>query len=60
MIEWQSSGEYEDIIYETAQGIAKVTIRVARIERRNTSRMMAAKVPPTQMFCRTSSIEDLM
>src|SRR3978361_2346095 len=25
-LEWQSAGEYEDIRYETAEGIAKITI----------------------------------
>ena len=41
MIEWQPAGEYEDIIYETAEGIAKVTIN--RPEVRNAFR-------PTTLF----------
>lgn len=36
MVEWQRSGRYEDIRYETAEGIAKVTI--ARPEVRNAFR----------------------
>jgi naphthoate synthase len=35
-IAWQKSGEYEDVIYETAEGIAKVTIN--RPEVRNAFR----------------------
>ncbi|WP_150237771.1 1,4-dihydroxy-2-naphthoyl-CoA synthase [Nocardiopsis quinghaiensis] len=36
VIEWQRSGEYSDIIYETAEGIAKITIN--RPERHNAFR----------------------
>ncbi|AFR06584.1 naphthoate synthase [Nocardiopsis alba ATCC BAA-2165] len=36
MIDWQRSGEYSDIIYETAEGIAKITIN--RPERHNAFR----------------------
>ncbi|MFB9803017.1 1,4-dihydroxy-2-naphthoyl-CoA synthase [Streptomonospora salina] len=35
-VEWQRSGEYTDIIYETAEGIAKITIN--RPERHNAFR----------------------
>ncbi|QBI54585.1 1,4-Dihydroxy-2-naphthoyl-CoA synthase [Streptomonospora litoralis] len=35
-VNWQRSGEYADIIYETAEGIAKITIN--RPERRNAFR----------------------
>ncbi|MFC4564246.1 1,4-dihydroxy-2-naphthoyl-CoA synthase [Nocardiopsis mangrovi] len=35
-VEWQRSGEYSDIIYETAEGIAKITIN--RPERHNAFR----------------------
>ncbi|MDT0303909.1 1,4-dihydroxy-2-naphthoyl-CoA synthase [Streptomonospora wellingtoniae] len=35
-VEWQRSGEYADIIYETAEGIAKITIN--RPERHNAFR----------------------
>ena len=41
MIDWQQSGEYTDIVYETAEGIAKVTIN--RPEVRNAFR-------PTTLF----------
>jgi naphthoate synthase len=41
MVEWRPSGEYEDIRYETAEGMAKVTI--ARPEVRNAFR-------PTTLF----------
>ena len=41
MIEWQRSGEYTDIVYETAEGIAKITIN--RPEVRNAFR-------PTTLF----------
>jgi naphthoate synthase len=41
MVDWQPSGEYEDIRYETAEGMAKVTI--ARPEVRNAFR-------PTTLF----------
>jgi naphthoate synthase len=41
MVQWQRSGQYEDIRYETAEGIAKVTI--ARPEVRNAFR-------PTTLF----------
>src|SRR3972149_6475494 len=30
-IAWQQSGSYEDVIYETAEGIAKVTINRPRV-----------------------------
>src|SRR3972149_4699064 len=30
-IAWQRSGSYEDVIYETAEGIAKVTINRPRV-----------------------------
>src|SRR5213596_3311294 len=36
MVEWRPAGEYEDIRYETAEGMAKVTI--ARPEVRNAFR----------------------
>ncbi|GHC83382.1 1,4-dihydroxy-2-naphthoyl-CoA synthase [Nocardiopsis terrae] len=36
VIDWQRSGEYSDIIYETAEGIAKITIN--RPERHNAFR----------------------
>jgi naphthoate synthase len=36
MVEWRSSGEYEDIRYETSEGMAKITI--ARPEVRNAFR----------------------
>ena len=38
-IEWETAGEYEDILYDSADGIAKITIN--RPERRNAFR------PPT-------------
>ncbi|MBX6381370.1 MAG: 1,4-dihydroxy-2-naphthoyl-CoA synthase [Microbispora sp.] len=40
-VDWQRSGEYEDIIYETAEGMAKITIN--RPERHNAFR-------PTTLF----------
>ena len=44
----------------TETGMAIEMTSVARGERRNSSRMIAARVPPTQMFWRTSSIAELM
>src|SRR5688572_10090290 len=41
VMDWKASGEYTDIIYETAEGIAKITIN--RPERRNAFR-------PTTLF----------
>jgi naphthoate synthase len=40
-VDWKRSGEYEDVIYETGEGIAKITIN--RPERRNAFR-------PTTLF----------
>ena len=44
----------------TETGIASEMISVARGERRNKSRMIAARTPPIQMFWRTRSIAELM
>ena len=44
----------------TEIGMASETTSVARAERRKIRRMIAARVPPNQMFCRTSEIDDLM
>src|SRR5688572_7878290 len=40
-VDWQSSGEYADIRYETAEGMAKVTI--ARPEVRNAFRPLTVR-----------------
>jgi hypothetical protein len=44
----------------TETGMASETTRVARNERRKASRMIAARVPPIQMFCLTRLIAELM
>ena len=44
----------------TETGMASEITRVARSERRNSSRMRAARAPPSQMFWRTRSIAELM
>ena len=44
----------------TETGIASEITTVARSERRKSRRMMAASVPPIQMFWRTRSSAELM
>ena len=44
----------------TETGMAIEITRVARKDRRKMIRMVAAKRPPTQMFCCTRSTEELM
>ena len=44
----------------TDTGMASEITTVARNERRNNSSSSAAKLPPTQMFCCTSAIAELM
>ena len=44
----------------TEIGMASEITRVARIERRNNSRVSAASMPPTQIFWRTRSMADLI
>ncbi len=44
----------------TETGMAIEMTRVARSERRNSSRMIAARVPPIQMFWRTKVMADWM
>ena len=44
----------------TETGIAMETMRVAEKERRNSSRISAARAPPTKMFCCTRSMAELM
>ncbi len=44
----------------TDTGMEMAMTSVARIERRNSIRTRAASVPPTQMFCCTRSMAELM